>query len=345
MSSLRRRARAALRGRRRSLALGGLLLGALAIAGGLAAAGGPRSPLFDAATPLLPGGYHDVLEAYSEDGLRFEVRPAPLARGADTQHQALAGGRRLLVYLGGGEEELRIKDLDSGEERPLRIEGGCGPEVTCVDPVLAPLPDGSLRLYYTAAPRGGDPADSALTTHVRSARSEDGGVTWVREPGDRRSGQGLVDPDVVALPGGGWRLYSSTAEWDGEGEPRLSVVSAVSGDGLTFTPEPGERLVGGSATATVPLPGGGWRMYYHPVHAALLSAVSEDGLTFTPEPGERIPRDPLPGARYIGAEAPGVVALSDGRWWLTFNSVREPPWPLNQWVARWRVWDAGVPPP
>ncbi len=131
-----------------------------------------------------------MLEAYSEDGLRFEVRPAPLARGADTQHQALAGGRRLLVYLGGGEEELRIKDLDSGEERPLRIEGGCGPEVTCVDPVLAPLPDGSLRLYYTAAPRGGDPADSALTTHVRSARSEDGGVTWVREPGTGAAARG-----------------------------------------------------------------------------------------------------------------------------------------------------------
>ena len=144
---------------------------------------------------------------------------------------------------------------------------------------------------------------------------------------------GAVSPRVVALPGGGYRLYytqilprsgfpAGANDYD---NATSRILSATSPDGSTWTPEPGVRLSsqqGGAgefrvvSSEVVPLPGGDGRlrMYYEccpgPQSAqnSIRSALSEDGgLVWTPEPGARIEAD---GRNY---SAPRIVILDGGR--------------------------------
>jgi len=151
-----------------------------------------------------------------------------------------------------------------------------------------------------------------------------------------------VDPDVLALPGGGFRMYYTSLEPQPgapPGDDLPAVYSAISSDGILFEREPGMRLEDASATTTVVLPEGGFRAYYHPFSSGIVSARSADGLSFEPEQGLRIPGDPLPGSRWVGSSAPAVVKLEDGRWWMTLNAAKEPRWPFN-WLAVKRYGDA-----
>jgi hypothetical protein len=85
---------------------------------------------------------------------------------------------------------------------------------------------------------------------IISALSLDGGLTFRREPGLRiEPGSGpdslcAFAPEVLALPGGGYRMY-----YAGYGAPnRASVLAARSEDGLQWEKETGPALV----------PGGRW---------------------------------------------------------------------------------------
>jgi hypothetical protein len=155
---------------------------------------------------------------------------------------------------------------------------------------------------------------------------------WPRQ--DARAGvYGAVTPNVVARPGGGYRMYytqilprpgfpAGANDYD---NATTRILSAVSPDGSIWTPEAGVRLSPSQDGAdvlrvvspeVVPIPGAGGRlrMYYESCTAAnlkdstLRSAVCDDaGLAWTPEPGVRL------GGGDETFIAPRVVFLDDGR--------------------------------
>ena len=142
---------------------------------------------------------------------------------------------------------------------------------------------------------------------------------------------GAVTPNVVPWPGGGYRMYytqilprpgfpAGANDYD---QSTTRILSAWSGDGAVWTPEPGVRLTpqaGGAgeyrvvSPEVVPVSGdsGRWRMYFEccagpqAAGSTLRSAVSEDGLAWVVEDGVR-----LGGAGSYNS--PRVVYLDDGR--------------------------------
>ncbi len=149
-----------------------------------------------------------------------------------------------------------------------------------------------------------------------------------------RSGRyGAVSPRVVRLRDGNYRLYytqilprpgypDGAVDYD---QATSRILSAVSPDGLHWTPEPGVRLSaeqGGAgeyrvvSSEVVPIAdrNGHWRMYYEccrgpqSIGNAILSARSEDdGITWTVEPGVRWGND------RSNFAAPRIQSLDGGR--------------------------------
>ena len=128
-------------------------------------------------------------------------------------------------------------------------------------PDIISLGGGTIRMYFVA---GGDLTDSAI--------SRDDGMTWTREGrlsiSGLSAGNWVVDPDVVRLPSGGYRMYFATAP---DGQPGLSnkrIRSATSTDGRMFTLDAGIRvapLASGYDLVdpdVIELPDGRYRMYY-----------------------------------------------------------------------------------
>ena len=156
--------------------------------------------------------------------------------------------------------------------------------------------------------------------------------SWTKEPGPRVAGDRPLDaskvqaPGVVALPGGGYRLFYTGV---GPGRPFAAaqgyILSAVSDDGLRFTKEPGirvgpdpavpERSRRTLAPTVARLDDGRWRMYFEsrgtPDRPTVIaSAISDDLLDWTVEPGVRLAGDSdVGGPRYL--------PLPDGRARLT----------------------------
>lgn len=174
-------------------------------------------------------------------------------------------------------------------------------EEKLVAPNVVHRRDGGLRMYYTCLQFERD--YSKAEGEIRSAVSDDG-ETWQREPGVRLGPHAphattrVLCADVVPLPDGRMRMYCEACGDDGP----CHIISAVSDDGLHFTPEPGVRLGDGQWTygspRCLPLEDGRWRLYGHhytsPMRGGLdaqnhiVSAISDDGLHFVPEPGVRI---------------------------------------------------------
>jgi predicted GH43/DUF377 family glycosyl hydrolase len=193
-----------------------------------------------------------------------------------------------------------------------------------VSPRVVTLPDDSYRMYYTQIlPRPGFPAGANdydnSTTRILSALSTDG-TTWIPEPGVRLSpeegganGLRVVSSDVVPRPDGGLRMYyECCSEPQRETSP---IHSALSDDGLLWTPEAGERLGGPSRGYSSPravlLGDGRYRLYCGERDRGIISALSEDGgTTFCEEPGVRI----APGGTYDTATAfaSEIVHLNGG---------------------------------
>jgi hypothetical protein len=165
--------------------------------------------------------------------------------------------------------------------------------------------DNGFRMYYTESGPGSD--YRASKGRIMSAFSEDG-TTWEKEQGIRLGPNGLhanlrvVCPDVIPLPGGGYRMY---IEGQARGNPSY-VVSATSEDGLNFEPDPGvrfgdgQRSYGSPRCLYLPWEAGAprYRLYFHSYtyplvpglesSNSIVSATSRDGLEFAIEPGVRI---------------------------------------------------------
>lgn len=107
-------------------------------------------------------------------------------------------------------------------------------------PTVSQCADGTWRMYFESRGPASEP------TVIRSAISGDM-VNWELEDGVRLQGfHGLGGPRFVPLSEGGGRLYCFASEYDSGGlhGSRLSqsVVSALTGDGLSFEMEPGYRM-------------------------------------------------------------------------------------------------------
>jgi len=126
----------------------------------------------------------------------------------------------------------------------------------------------------------------------------------------------VAGPTAAVLPDGRVRLYYQTAVL---GDPATTgIFSAISPDGVHFTPEPGQRLsLWGPALHIEQLADRRSRLYYvqnaaPPGHGAegIASAISADGLGFTAESGLRLD-NPAPGTRLSCC---AIVRLADGRY-------------------------------
>lgn len=293
-----------------------------------------RTAEFTQALPVLPTDIRSVLVAHSTDGEHWTVDDAVAARPADTPDLVALGEQVLLYSLHGEDDVVTVRVLGDDDARVIDLGAACDPAQgkVCVDPAALALPGGGVRLYLAQADAGIDPA-TASSTRIISARSPDG-FTFRLEEGARLEGAAWVDPDPVRLPDGSVRLYvSRLVQDDPRRGPRLGVESALSSDGLDFQVEAGLRLTDASATRTVAAAGHGWQTWFHDIEGRLRTARSPDGLVFRVDREPVLDADPLPGSRYVGVEAPGVL-VHDGAWTMVFSSAREPWWPINLRVAR-----------
>ena len=207
-------------------------------------------------------------------------------------------------------------------------------------PNVIRLPDARYRMYYTGLGLGRPVAESE--GYILSAVSDDARV-WVKDPGIRldvhspHANRRVLCPDVIPLPDGRYRMYYEARAAAGP----TSVLSAVSGNGLDWEPEPGIRVADGRWSYGSPRclyfrdSNGGLRYriychhYSHPLKPGLgsqnhiVSATSEDGLRFELEPGVRIPQET--GFEDYAVYAPEVIRLADGTYRMYYAAWTHDP--------------------
>ena len=205
-----------------------------------------------------------------------------------------------------------------------------------VTPNVVELPDGGYRMYYTQIlPRPGFPQGAIdygnATSRILSAISGDG-MAWTPEAGTRLSalqgGAGafrVVAPEVVPIPDGRLRMYFECCP--GPQSRSSSIRSAVSEDGLDWTPEPGDRLSGHGGSYNAPrvlfLDDDTCRLYCSDMVEGIVSAVSEDGgFTFRLEPGRRIVKELTYEAHT--AYAPEVLRIDGGGYRMYYAGYSDP---------------------
>lgn len=215
-----------------------------------------------------------------------------------------------------------------------RRSGRCA----AVTPNVVELPDGGYRMYYTQVlPRPGFPQGAIdydnATSRILSAISEDG-TSWTPEAGTRLSalqgGAGefrVVAPEVVPIPDGSGRLRMYFECCPGPQSHASSIRSAVSEDGLDWTPESGDRLSGNGGSYNAPrvlfLDDGTCRLYCSDRAEGIVSAVSEDGgFTFRLDAGRRIVRELTYEAH--AAYAPEVLLIDGGGYRMYYAGYSDP---------------------
>lgn len=165
----------------------------------------------------------------------------------------------------------------------------------------------------------------------------DPGVHWTKDsqiaidldtPLDSSS---ILTPNVVRLSSGGYRIYY-TGRGPAHPDPNAVgyILSAYSDDAATWTKDAGIRIDLHAPHATtrtlcpdvVPLPNGGWRMYYEARSGddptVILSAISADGLQWELEDGLRI------GDGEWSYGTPRCLYLADGSCRLYFHRYTHP---------------------
>lgn len=164
----------------------------------------------------------------------------------------------------------------------------------------------------------------------------DPGTEWVKDPDvviDVRDASGMwriITPNIVEIEGG-YRLYytESGPGMDYRSSP-AKILSAFSQDGDSWERELGVRLAPhepGTGLRVVcpdviPLPDGGWRMYFegqpHVGLSSIMSAYSDDGLEWEHEPGIRFGNSK---AHYGSPRCLYVEANGDLRYRLYLHSA------------------------
>ncbi|MBI4440401.1 hypothetical protein HY638_05500 [Candidatus Woesearchaeota archaeon] len=118
-----------------------------------------------------------------------------------------------------------------------------------------------------------------------------------------------ADADIVDVGGGKYRMYYSE-------EPEVpgfrgQVYSALSGDGINWNKEDGERMDGATFPSVIKLPDGAYRMYFQN-NGVIKSAISSDGLSWKAESGARIGTSNSAGLKLSSVLAPTVIKSGNG---------------------------------
>lgn len=168
-------------------------------------------------------------------------------------------------------------------------------------PAAIVTPEGKLRIYYVDA--------SQAPENTNCAESSDGGLTFTVLGCTiaNRANDKALDPSIVLLPDGRYRLYYYASLQNPNTSDKHSIYSAISSDGIHFTQEQEVFSRDGLVDPDVFQVGNEWLMYVFSLkEGATIIARSRDGLNF-----EYV--GPL-GLSNWGTTAP--VKLDDGRWRL-----------------------------
>ncbi|MFH1149033.1 MAG: exo-alpha-sialidase [Actinomycetota bacterium] len=221
----------------------GVLLAVLAIA---AYVSGHRNPAMPGVPPAssAPAG----MEAYAP--------PAPQA-----------------AVMQGGPYAHRVMSASSPDGLTWTPDGSTLLEHASV-PCAVVTPAGNLRIYYVDA--------SVVPETANCAESNDGGKTF-QALGLTIEGlptEKAVDPSIVLLPDGRYRLYYFGVT----GSPAMagdhSIYSAISDDGIHFTQEKDVFRYAGLVDPDVFWTGTDWMMYVFSIGQGTITARSADGLSF-----------------------------------------------------------------
>lgn len=143
-------------------------------------------------------------------------------------------------------------------------------------PAAIVTPEGNLRVYYVDA--SGQGAES-----INCAESKDGGKTF-KVLGcviEGRSGDKAVDPCVVLLPDGRYRLYYYAVKGEINSRELHLICCGVSSDGVNFREENVVFSNPGLVDPDVFWNGREWRMVVFSLDDdKLITAKSADGLSF-----------------------------------------------------------------
>ena len=183
-------------------------------------------------------------------------------------------------------------------------------------PFVMRLPDGRWRMYYC-------PMDDSQRC-ILSAVSVDG-LNFIPEAGHRYDATGsceerIQSPRVIIMDDGTYRMYFTGIQNEGTPEETVSILSAVSHDGMSFSREQGVRidpssypLVGTRAAHAWPvkLADGKIKLYFAgatTTGGGIISAISTNGLDFTINPVPEIPN----WSWGKDVQDPCVVFMNDG---------------------------------
>ena len=219
----------------------------------------------------------DGINAYSSpDGLKYVLEKKKiLTEGYAPRVYKIRDNRYLMVYNNaevlsgtGDRKKLYYKSASSSDglnfyaDMEIHLANQVLRSPTLISsPDIINMANNTLRMYYTGdlftAELGGS------NKKIKSAISLDKGTTWMREDGTRVNADAL-DPCVVALPAGGYRMYYSAYD-SADSDETMSIYSARSMDGLNYTIEgvvlPAEKGIRYMDPRVIGI-NGGYRMYY-----------------------------------------------------------------------------------
>lgn len=237
--------------------------------------GGPGRPFTDPSGPY----YHTVVAAETTDGRTITGARAALEHASVPDGVRLSDGTVYVYYVNGAQGYVWVARLEGTVAVPLgalRL-GGTDRASGVVDPDAWRMADGTIRLAYLSG--FGAPSASSRRA-ICIAESRDGlGFTVVATALELAEGELLIDPSVVQLADGSWRMAISLGQ---------RTVMARSSDGLRFT-RTGTRSYGGVPELAI-APDGALRLYV--CAGGITSWRSADGGASWTQEGVVVPPGP-----------------------------------------------------
>jgi len=282
------------------------------------------------AAPLALGDTKQPCEnilrvARSSDGLRFTPDPEPFVIGGSSPDiERLEDGELVAVYDAPPKEEHKsttltlVRSKDGGRTwstpEPIEWDDSSLPKREARGGDLVVEEDGTLRLYFAAAPPPTARGRSHSPPVIRSATTR-GGARFKLDSAVSFRCRGLLDPRICVIRGGKRRvmLVSNAIAASKRKEESFSIGQAVSRDGRTFAPTAPILLDAEVHITSVVALDQGFRGYGW-TDDGVVSLRSDDLKDWEIEKGSRL----------SGAWDPAVVRLQNGTYLMIYNAGPRP---------------------